>query len=374
MEFSVASQALLNPLLVFNHIISPKPAQPSFGSILFNITNNKLTITAGDGDTVIEADVELISSDGNLSITIPAKTITDSLRFLPEQPIVFNVDPESYQIRMQYSNGELKMIGGNADEYPDPIVLGNNALSLSLSGETLLNGLTRTSFATADDDMRPVMNGVYFDIEENNITFVASDGHKLSKNSFSPVNTESKASFILPKKPITLLKNIINKDTTDVNISFDDKCVFFNIQDYRIISRLIQGRFPNYNLVIPKNNPFELTIDRTALVDVLKRVSLYSSTNTSLVVFEILENKLIVSAQDKDFSKSAQESMPCQYNGSPLKIGFQHVFLTDILNNLPGQEIIMHLADPSRACVLESTEQTPGSELVMLLMPMVINI
>lgn len=374
MKFSVPSQALLNPVLVFNRIISPKPAQPALGSILFNITGKQLTITAGDGDSVIEADIELIDAERNYSIAIPAKTLTDSLRAIPEQPIVFDIDPESYQIKLQYSNGELKMVGGNADEYPDPIVLGQNVMSLSLTGEVLSSGLSHTFFATADDDLRPVMNGVYFDITESDITFVASDGHKLSKCRFFPVGTDGKASFIMPKKPISLLRTIVSKDTESVNICFDEKCVFASIPGYRLTSRLISGRYPNYNQVIPKDNPYKLTIDRAALIDVLKRVSPFSSANTSLVCFEIKENSLIVSAQDKDLSKSAQESIECQYSGNNMKIGFQHSYLTDILSNLPGQDAVFSLADPSRACLLESSEKVAGSELVMLLMPMVINI
>lgn len=374
MKFSVPSQALLNPILVFNRIISPKPAQPALGSILFNITGKVLTITAGDGDSVIEADIELLEAERDYSIAIPAKTLTESLRAIPEQPIVFDIDPESYQIKIQYSNGELKMVGGNAEDYPEAIVLGQNVMNISLTGEILSSGLSHTFFATADDDLRPVMNGVYFDMTESDITFVASDGHKLAKQRFFPVGTDGKASFIMPKKPIALLKSIISKETESVNISFDDKCVFFSIPGYRLISRLIQGRFPNYNQVIPKDNPYKLTIDRAALIDVLKRVSIFSSANTSLICFEIKENNLIVSAQDKDLSKSAQESIDCQYSGNPMKIGFQHVYLTDILSNLPGQDVVFSLADPSRASVLEASENVAGSELVMLLMPMVINI
>ena len=264
-------------------------------------------------------------------------------------------------------------MGQHADEYPQAANLGSNAVHVSLEASVLMNGITRSLFATADDELRPVMNGVYFDITTEDITFVASDGHKLVRNKTFKARGIEKAAFILPKKPATLLKNLLPKEMADVQIDFDDRNAVFTLENYTMTCRLIEGRYPNYNSVIPSNNPHKATIDRAAFMSALKRVSVFSSAASSLIKLRLDMNTIQISGQDIDFSTSAEETLMCQYEGNPMSIGFKSTFLIDILNNMASQEVVLELADPSRAGVLVPVEQNEEEDLLMLLMPMMLN-
>ena len=237
----------------------------------------------------------------------------------------------------------------------------------------MLGGINRALFATADDELRPVMNGIYFDITTEDITFVASDGHKLVRNKTFVAHGDEKAAFILPKKPATLLKNLLPKEQGDVQIDFDDRNAIFTLENYRMVCRLIEGRYPNYNSVIPQDNPHKVTIDRQMLISALRRVSVFSSQASSLIKLRLSENQIQISAQDIDFSTSAEETLICQYAGNAMSIGFKSTFLIDILNNLTAQEVIVELADPSRAGVIVPAEQEDKEDVLMLLMPMMLN-
>jgi DNA polymerase-3 subunit beta len=264
-------------------------------------------------------------------------------------------------------------MGQNADEYPQAAHLGSNSVHVSLEAQVLLNGINRSLFATADDELRPVMNGIYFDISTENVTFVASDGHKLVRNKSYKVRGDEKAAFILPKKPATLLKNLLPKEMGDVQIDFDDRNAVFTLENYSMTCRLIEGRYPNYNSVIPQNNPHRATIDRTAFISALKRVSVFSSAASSLIKLKLGLNTIQISGQDIDFSTSAEETLMCQYEGAPMSIGFKSTFLIDILNNITSPEVVFELADPSRAGVIVPIEQAEDEDLLMLLMPMMLN-
>jgi DNA polymerase-3 subunit beta len=228
-------------------------------------------------------------------------------------------------------------------------------------------------FATADDELRPVMNGIYFDISTEGITLVASDGHKLVRCKTYAARGAEKAAFILPKKPANLLKNLLPKEQGDVQIGFDDRNAMFTLENYQMICRLIEGRYPNYNSVIPQNNPHRAIIDRALFISALRRVSVFSSQSSSLIKLSLSENQMKISAQDIDFSTSAEETIACQYGGNPMSIGFKSSFLIDILNNISAQNIIIELADPSRAGVIVPEEQEEDEDLLMLLMPMMLN-
>ena len=277
------------------------------------------------------------------------------------------------EIIVKYQNGKYSLMGQNADEYPQASNLGTNAVSVSMGAQVLMNGINRAIFATADDELRPVMNGIYFDITTEDITFVASDGHKLVRNKTYKARGSEKAAFILPKKPATLLKNLLPKEQGDVQIGFDDRNAMFTLENYSMTCRLIEGRYPNYNSVIPQNNPHRATIDRAAFVSGLKRVSVFSSAASSLIKLRLDMNSIQISGQDIDFSTSAEETMMCQYEGNPMSIGFKSTFLIDILNNISSQEIVMELADPSRAGVIVPVEQDAEEDVLMLLMPMMLN-
>ena len=317
--------------------------------------------------------MEVNESDTDGRFAVSSKTLLDALKEIPEQPLSFNVNLSTLEITVQYQNGKYSLMGQNADEYPQTPVLGSNSVHVQLDAQVALSGINRSLFATADDELRPVMNGIYFDITTECIIFVASDGHKLVRNKTYAAKGDEKAAFILPKKPATLLKNLLPKEQGDVQIDFDDRNAVFTLENYSMTCRLIEGRYPNYNSVIPQNNPFKATIDRQMFISALRRVSVFSSASSSLIKLRLDANQIQISAQDIDFSTSAEETFICQYEGNPMNIGFKSTFLIDILNNISSQEIVMELNDPSRAGVIVPVEQGENEDLLMLLMPMMLN-
>ena len=251
-------------------------------------------------------------------------------------------------------------------------MLGESAVAINVPTKVLSSGISCSLFAAADDEVRPVMCGVYFDFAPDSITLVASDGHKLVRCRDYSVTGAEKSAFILPKKPATLLKNLLGKDEQeDVAVEFDGRFAIFDMGEYKLVCRLFDGRYPNYNSVIPQNNPHKLTVDRVALISTLRRVAIFSS-QVSLIKLHLEDNKVVISAQDTDFSTSAEESIACSYDGASMNIGFRASFLIDILNNTPGQDVVIELADPSRAGVIVPAEQVDKQELLMLLMPMML--
>ena len=373
MRFVVSSAALYSHLQAISRVINSKSTLPILDCFLFNIEDCKLTITASDNETTLDTIMDIVESDGNYQFAMPSKTLLDAIKELPEQPITFDINTQSMEVSIQYMNGKYAMMGQSADEYPMAALMGENSVTFTIEADTLLGGINRTIFATADDELRPVMNGIYFDIYTDNITLVASDGHKLVRYKLYNVKGEEKAAFILPKKPAALLKNLLTRETGEIKITFDDRNATFEMPTHRMICRLIEGRYPNYNSVIPQNNPFKVTIDRTAMLSALRRVSVFSSQSSSLIKLRMGGNELLISAQDIDFSTSAEEKLACAYEGNPMSIGFKATFLMDILSNINGQDVVIEVSDPSRAGVLVPAEQTEAEELLMLLMPMMLN-
>lgn len=373
MKFIVSSTSLLSHLQAISRVINSQNTLPIMDCFLFNLQDGTLSITASDTETTMVTSIEVTESDSDGRFAIVARTLLDAMKEIPEQPLTFNLNPNTLEITVQYMNGQYTVMGQNADEYPQPATLGDNAVHANIPADVLLNGINRALFATADDELRPVMNGIYFDITPDDITMVASDGHKLVRNKNLSVKGSEKAAFILPKKPANLLKNVLTKEENSVSIDFDDRNAVITLEKYRMVCRLIEGRYPNYNSVIPQNNPYKITIDRAVLLSALRRVSVFSSQSSSLVKLRMGDNKLVISTQDLDFSTSAEETLVCQYEGNPMSIGFKAPFLIDILNNLPGQDVIIELADPSRAGVIVPAEQEENCDLLMLLMPMMLN-
>lgn len=373
MRFVVSSSALLSRLQSVSRVSNSKNSLPILDCFLFDLAGNRLTITASDSETTMITTLEIIDSDADIRFCINSKTILDSLKEISEQPLTFEINTSNMEIVVNYQNGTFCIVGQRADDYPQTTTLEDGATTLDISGEALLNGINRCLFATADDELRPVMNGVYFDITENDLTFVASDGHKLVRSKNYAVHGSSQSAFILPKKPTTILKNLLPKEQGDVTIRFNDRNASIVMANYTLICRLIEGRYPNYNSVIPQNNPHRATIDRVALLSALKRVLVFSNQSSALIKLNLDSNKLIVSGQDIDFSTSAEESIVCEYNSTPMNIGFKGTFLIDILNNLAGENVIVELADPSRAGVIVPAEQQENEEVLMLLMPMMLN-
>ena len=373
MRFDVSSTALLSRLQSISKVIASKNSLPILDSFLFSLEGNKLTITASDAETRLVTSVDVMNGQGSGLFAVSAKILLDPLKELPEQPLTFDINDDNLEIFIHFQNGKYNFIGQKGDTYPQQKPLDENAISIIMDAQMLLNGIGRSLFATADDELRPVMNGVYFDIHTDNLTFVASDGHKLVRLRNFSVKSSERASFILPKKPANLLKGLLSKEEDMVSIKFDDNNAYVNCSNFKMICRLIEGRYPNYNSVIPQENPFKVTIDRVSFLNALKRVSVFSNPASSLVKLQLKESEMLVSAQDIDFSTSAEEKIVCSFDGTELSIGFKATYLIEILSNINSEEVIFELADPSRAGLIVPSENEENEDLLMLLMPMMLN-
>lgn len=373
MRFDVSSTALLSHLQSIGKVIASKNTLPILDNFLFQLEENTLTVTASDAETRLVTSLEVMNAEGSGLFCVSAKMLLDPLKELPEQPLTFDVNDANLEVFIHFQNGKYNFIGQKGDTYPQQKPLSEQAVEVMMDAQLLLNGISRSLFATADDELRPVMNGVYFDFHTDDLTFVASDGHKLVRLRNLSVKSEERASFILPKKPATLLKNLLAKEEGLIRLQFDDNNAYVRCTNCEMVCRLIEGRYPNYNSVIPKENPFQVTIDRMFLLNALKRVSVFSNQSSSLIKLHLEDNLLTVSAQDIDFSTSAEERIPCEYNGDELSIGFKATYLIDILGNISSTDVILQLADPSRAGLILPLENQENEDLLMLLMPMMLN-
>ncbi len=373
MNFIVSSTALLSHLQSIGRVINSKSSLPILENFLLKVQGNTLSLTASDFETTLVTSLEVENASGDICLAVNAKLLMDSLKEFAEQPLQFDIDEGNLAVVVKTANGNYNFIGLRGDEYPELPVLGDDAQTLAMPGEVLANGVSKAVFATADDDLRPTMTGIFFDIKPEDVTFVATDAHKLVRLKNMAVKSGVDASFILPKKPAGLLKAVIAKEVGDVEISFDQKNIAFRLPSYTMVCRQIEGRFPNYNGVIPQNNPYRLIIDRVSLMNAAKRVFAFSNQGTGLIKLAISNNQLVVSAQDIDFSTSAEETLVCQYDGNEITIGFKAPFLIDILNNINSSDVIMALADPSRAGVILPFENEADEDLLMLLMPMLLS-
>jgi len=373
MKFVVSSNLLLSHLQTVGRVIASKNTIPILDCFLFELKGNQLTITAADSETRMITSIEVNDVEGAGTFAIPSKNLLEALKELPEQPVVFEINDDTLALLILYKNGKYNFMAQNGDEYPQAKPLSDDAAKLSLSAGDLLAGISRTLFATGDDELRPVMNGVYFDITPENITFVASDGHKLVRFKNLSVTGNDTASFILPKKPANMLRSILPREEGEVIIGFDANNAYITMEHFVIVCRLIEGRYPNYNGVIPTNNPYKVTVDRVSLAMALKRVTVFSDAGTNLIKLNFASHNIIVSAQDVDFATSAEETLACVYDGVDMSIGFKGTLLIEILNNLIADEVIIELADPSRAGLILPSENEEGEELLMLLMPMMLN-
>lgn len=373
MKFIVSSTDLFSHLQAISRVINSKNSLPILDCFLIELQDGTLSMTASDNETTLSTSIEVSDYEEDGRFAVSSKTLLEALKEIPEQPLSFQINSSNLEITVQYQNGKYSLMGQSADEYPQAPKLNEGAVQVVMGADILTTGINRSLFATADDELRPVMNGIYFDITTEDITLVASDGHKLVRNKTYAAHGEEKAAFILPKKPANLLKNLLPKEQGDVQIGFDDRNATFTLENYRMVCRLIEGRYPNYNSVIPQNNPHKAIIDRASFISALRRVSVFSSQASSLIKLSLSENMMKISAQDIDFSTSAEESLICQYDGNAMSIGFKSSFLIDILNNIASQNVIIELADPSRAGVVVPEEQEENEDLLMLLMPMMLN-
>lgn len=373
MRFTLSSTALSSKLTALSRVINSKNALPILGDFLFEIDNNILYLTASDSENVMKTQLELTDSEGNIRFAIGNHDLLEAVKGFSEQPITFDVNMDQNLAKISYQNGLFSLPIDNADEYPIAQPVSDFAKSIVLPNAILAENINRTIFATAQDELRPVMNGIYFDLTPDHLAVVASDGHKLVRNKIYSIKSEEPAAFILPKKPANLLKNLLGKDGGDVTIRFDERNAEVNYGDGVLQCRLIEGRYPNYNSVIPQNNPNEARLDRSALLAALRRVQPFANDSSNLVRFHVEGSTFQLDAEDYDFSKTATERMTCEYNGTPMSIGFKGNAFIEVLSNIECSEVIIQLADSSRAGLVLPSEQPENQEVLMLMMPMLIN-
>ena len=373
MKFTLSSTALSNKLFALAKVINSKNSLPVLADFVFKTEGNVLFITTSDGENTMSTTLELSECDANDSFAIENHNLLEAVKGFSEQPLTFDVDNNSKNVKIIYQNGQFSLPIDEADNFPKPQTVSDMAPSISLSSALLAENITRSVFATAQDELRPVMNGIYFCISSEGLVVVATDGHKLVRNRIFDIKSEQESSFILPKKPALLLKNMLAKDDSIVSMKFDNANAEVVFGDTRLVCRLIEGRYPNYKSVIPQNNPNTMTIDRDTLLGALKRVQPFANDTSKLVRFRIDSHVLQLDAEDFDFSKTATERMSCEYDGTPMSIGFKGNSFIEVLNNIEESEVSLKLSDPSRAGIVVPSVQQENQDLLMLLMPMLLN-
>lgn len=375
MKFVVSSADLLGHLQAISRVISSKNTLPILDNFLFNLEGNDLEITASDLESTLITRMKIENTEGNGSVALPARILLETLKEFPVQPLSFDINMDTLGVVITSENGKFSVVGQNGIDFPVlPAIKNDKKFSFLINSSVLLAGINKTLFATADDELRPVMGGIFVEAGTEKVNFVASDAHKLVRYQRSDAHADADASFILPKKPASLLRNVLPREEGSVSVEFDDKNAFFELTNYKVVCRLVEGNYPNYNSVIPRNNPRKITIDRVEFYNTLKRVSVFSNQASNLVKLHLTGNQMVVSAQDIDFSISAHEKIKCLYEGDEMEIGFKSVFLLEILSNISSQDVVMELADPTRAGLFLPFEPENDSEdLLMLLMPMMIN-
>ena len=373
MKFTISSSALLSLLATTGKVISNKSSLPILEYFLMDLKDGVLTVTTSDLETTLIGSISVENVEQEGTIAAPAKLMLDSLKEFAEMPLTIEVNDTTWEIKITWASGHLSIPGASAVSYPSVQTLGAESKVITLDVDTLINGISHTIFATADDELRPVMNGVYFDFQPESLTFVATDAHKLVKFSAEQSN-DFAASFILPKKPSNLLRNLLAKEEDAVEVTFDAKNVTFQLKNFKLVCRLIEGNYPNYNAVIPAANPNKVLVDRVEFLNGIKRVAVCSNPTTNLIRMDIADNRVNLTAQDIDFSVSANETISCSYEGQNVTIGFKSTFLVEILSNIDTPTVDVELADSTRAGVFKPVyDDKQSSESLMLLMPMMIN-
>lgn len=373
MKFVISSTSLLSFLSTASKVISSKNTLPILDYFLFEVKEGQLRVTASDLETTITSVITPESVEKEGVIAAPVKLLIDSLKEFSEQPLTFEADETTWEIRMSWKSGSITLPGTSGMSYPQTVPLSDDAQTIEFDPEMLLGGINKTIFATADDELRPVMNGIYVDITPSEYIFVATDAHKLVKYTVATEGAMN-ASFILPKKPANLLRTALLREEEPVKVEFDAKNVRFTLKNSTLVCRLIEGKYPNYNSVIPASNPNKVIVDRIELLNAIKRVAVCSNQATNLIKFEIGGNRIVLTAQDLDFSYSANESLSCSFEGEPVTIGFKSTFLVEILSNIDTPSVIIELADSTRSGVFKPLYDEPRTaNALMILMPMLIN-
>ena len=373
MKFSVSSSHLLSLLATTGKVISNKNQLPILDYFLFELRDGRLKVTASDLETTLIGSIEVDNVEQEGVIAAPARLMLDSLKEFPEMPLTIEVNDSTWEIKICWNSGVSSIPGVSGMSYPALPALAEDKKEIEFDVDTLVAGINKTIFATADDELRPVMNGVFINIQPETTTFVGTDAHKLVRYT-AEAQSQVAASFILPKKPANLLKSVLLKEDDSIKVSFDNKNVIFELTSHTLVCRLIEGNYPNYNAVIPAANPNKVLIDRIELLNGIKRVAVCSNQATNLIRMDVAGNTVNLTAQDLDFSVSAKESLSCSYDGEPITIGFKSTFLVEILANTETPTVQIELADSTRAGVFKPVyDDKQSSDTLMLLMPMMIN-
>ncbi len=372
MKFIISSTVLLKNLQMISGVINSSNTLPILDDFLFELSEDALTITASDLETTMSVKVQPDKSEEPGVVAIPAKLLLETIKSLPNIPVTISIDPESLAVEILTDGGKFKLTGHKSDEFPLKPTL-EDPSSVTLDSEILRNAFTKTLFATGNDELRPVMTGVFCELSTEDVTFVATDAHKLVRYKRKDAKAPKPASFILPKKPINQLKNIL-PDDVDVRIDYDQTNAFFEYENVNLVCRLIDGKYPNYDAVIPKENPNVLSVERLLFIGALRRVSLYANQSTNQVRLKITGQELILSAEDIDYANEAKERISCSYEGEDMEIGFNSKFLLDMLNNLESERIRIEMSAPNRAGILiPADNENENEDILMLVMPVMLN-
>lgn len=373
MKFNVSSEKLFQQLQAISRVVASKSATQILECVLFELSGDTLTLTASDGETTIRTSIDVDNAEGQGKVAFGAKLLFDTLKEFPEQPLTFSIDDYTFGLDITSINGNYSFVGVNGNEYPEMPAVEEGSHHITFNAGILLNAINKTIFCTGDDELRPVMNGINFDLAADHITLVATDAHRLVRYNNYSISADEPINFILPKKPANVLRNVLAKEQEDVEITFGQKNAMFQFGRTLIICRQIEGRYPNYNGVIPQNNGNSAIIDRKTFLAACKRVAVFANNGTALLKLALSDNRLKISAQDIDFSTSAEETIACEYSSTPLNIGFKAPFLIELLGYIDSDDVELRLADAARAGLLLPTVNEENEDLLMLLMPMLLN-
>ncbi len=372
MKFIVSSNTLLKQLTSISGVLNTSSNLPILSYFLFDVKDKKLTISGSDLESTMITEIDLDKADDDMKICVPAKLLLDMLKTFPDQPLTFSIDSKSFGIEIASDNGKYRLAGVNGDEFPRLPEMDSSS-SLKIDSGVLFNAINKTVFATGNDELRPVMSGVYFALEKDGLTFVATDAHKLVKYERSDAKSSKASTFIMPKKPLNLLKGLLASMDSDVSIEYNETNASFVFDNYTLVSRLIDGKYPNYEAVIPKENPNLMMIDREAFLNSIRRVSIFSNKTTHQLRLAIKGSELQVSAEDLDFSNEASERLTCNYKGDDITIGFNSRFIIEMLNNLESDEVKLELSAPNRAGLLSPSDKDDAEQITMLVMPVMLS-
>ena len=370
MNFIVNSAALLKSLQSISGVLNTSNNLPILDNFLFEITDSRLTVSATDIETTIHTSLEVESKEDG-KIAIDAKKLLEILKTFSDHPLTFMVNTENFAVEISSDYGKYKLVGANAEEFPKNPVL-SDASSIKMSGDVVANAINKTLFATGNDDLRPVMSGVYCEFSDADLTFVATDAHKLIRYKRTDSAATGASSFILPKKPLNIIKSNLKGDE-EVQIEYNESNAVFKYGETELVCRLIDGKYPNYEAVIPTENPNKLTIDRLSLLSSIKRVSIFANKSTNQVKLKMAGSELTISAEDLDFSNEANERLTCVYEGEDMEIGFNSRFIAEMLSNLETDNVVIEMSEPNRAGIILPSEAAESEDILMLVMPVMLN-